>query len=163
MAGQDYGPKLFDPRLPDRFWTKVQVDWASGCWVWIGHLNDAGYGTLRWWNKPMQRAHRVAYIELVGEIPDGLQLDHLCRNRACCNPAHLEPVTQRENVLRGEGPSARAAVATHCTSGHEYTEANTYVRSSGKRDCRQCNRDRAARLWRAGRTTKQLNRAEVSS
>ena len=81
----------------------------------------------------------MAYIYAVGEIPDGLSIDHLCRNRRCCNPAHLEAVTNRENLLRGPTTQAsRNAVKTHCINGHEFTEANTYYRKDG-RTCRTCS------------------------
>lgn len=87
-------------------------------------------------------AHRVVYEELVGPIPDGLMLDHLCRVRHCVNPEHLEPVTNRENVLRGEGHSAKAARATHCLKGHPYAGENLRILSNGWRRCRACHRER---------------------
>jgi hypothetical protein len=88
--------------------------------------------------------HRLAYEVFVGPIPDGLQIDHLCRQRACCNPDHLEAVTCRVNLLRGDTITAREAATTHCPQGHEYTEANTYRRPDNpiKRDCKICRRER---------------------
>lgn len=83
-------------------------------------------------------AHRVAYEVVHGPISAGLVIDHLCRNRWCCNPDHLEPVTNSTNILRGTGASARNAAKTHCPAGHEY-----YVRLDGKRRCSTCDRDRA--------------------
>jgi len=120
-----------------RFWAAVRVG-DKGCWDWTGSHNPKGYGSFNV-NKGHRPAHRLAYEIMRGPIPEGLTLDHLCRNRGCVNPAHLEPVTNRENVLRGIGPTAKAARATHCPSGHPYDEANTYVSpSTGWRRCRTC-------------------------
>lgn len=118
------------------------------CRVWNAARNDSGYGVISV-NDRIQRAHRMSYETFVGPIPDGLQLDHLCRNRACIRPAHLEAVSAAENTRRGA-----SATKTHCKSGHEYTPENTYLRprraSGGRRDCRVCRRDRYARLASAG-------------
>ena len=121
--------------LPDRFWSKV--DRTEGCWLWTASTNR-GYG--QYYVKEHGRAimaHRVAYEALVGPIPPGLVIDHLCRVHACVNPVHLEAVTQRENLLRGVGASAQNALKTRCPKGHAYDDANTMI-SNGQRRCREC-------------------------
>jgi hypothetical protein len=109
------------------------------CWPWLGKINDGGYGII--WggadNPRELRAHRVMYEIHRGPIPDGLDLDHLCRVRHCVNPAHLEPVTRRENLRRSPIIDWDR---THCKRGHEFTEANTYITRSGYRNCRECHR-----------------------
>jgi hypothetical protein len=111
----------------------------SGCTLFIGAHDSAGYGHI-WWQGRLWGAHRVAYTLHVGPIPGGLHIDHLCRNTLCVNPAHLEAVPQRINTLRGIGPSARGAQATRCPQGHAYDDANTYRDARGRRNCRSCNR-----------------------
>jgi hypothetical protein len=134
-------------RLPEpvsvRFWSRV--DKTADCWLWTGSINSSGYGVLHIDRRPV-RAHRLAYEELVGPIPYGLALDHLCRVRNCVRPDHLEPVTLGENVLRGVSPSAVNRRKTHCPQGHPFNETNTY-RRSGRRVCRECSLewDRRAR------------------
>jgi hypothetical protein len=128
----------------DRLFSKVERT-PDGCWLWTGALKVNGYAQLQVGGRTGKRlyAHRVAYELLVGPIPDGLQLDHLCRVRHCVNPAHLEPVTARENVRRGE-PAQR----THCPKGHEYTAENTFVKTGGWRECRTCYRARNRAYYR---------------
>jgi hypothetical protein len=113
------------------------------CWLWTGPGNGAGYGIISRGRASEGKvaAHRAVYELLLAPIPEGLTLDHLCRNRICVNPAHMEPVTMRVNLLRGEGPSARAARATHCPQGHEYSPDNTY-RSKRGRECKKCKVER---------------------
>ncbi len=126
-------------RIPiaDRFWPKV--DLTEGCWLWTG-AKSRGYGQL-YDGARMRQAHTLSYEMHVGPVPDGLQLDHLCRVRHCVNPAHLEPVTCRENLLRGDTPSARNLAKTHCPQGHPYDEPNTQRKPDGRRACRACSRE----------------------
>lgn len=128
------------PQRPaaERFWAKVEL--TEDCWVWTGHLRR-GYGTLMR-NGEHGYAHRFAYESLVGPIPEGLQIDHLCRNRACVNPSHMEPVTRRENILRGEGSAAKNARKTHCKRGHILSGENLYLYKGAVRICRQCQQGR---------------------
>jgi hypothetical protein len=122
----------------------------EGCWNWSGYLNKDGYGTTRWYGR-MVKSHRASYEIAHGPIPEGLQIDHLCLNKACFNPKHLEAVTQTENMRR------RWALFTPetCLHGHPWTPENTkYIRSTtgGKaRWCRQCGRDRTAEYKRKKR------------
>lgn len=109
----------------------------SGCWEWLGS-RSGGYGQITVRRKN-HRAHRLIYELLVGPIPAGKQLDHLCRNSACVNPEHLEPVTSRENTLRGVGVTAINKRRTHCHRGHPFTAENTYRRPEG-RYCKACRR-----------------------
>lgn len=109
----------------------------NGCWEWVGAVNRDGYGHTKLGGRT-QTAHVYVYKMTGRTIPDGMQLDHLCKNRACCNPDHLEPVTSQENTLRGDGPTARNAAKTHCKHGHPFNEANTRIERYRGRSFRQC-------------------------
>ena len=118
--------------LPPYFQERISVS-QSGCWEWTKSLHHNGYASCTPKTFGSNRAHRVTYKLLVGPIPEGLVIDHLCRVRHCINPAHMEPVTDTENKRRG------AAAITHCPHGHEYTPDNTYTHPSrGTRCCRRC-------------------------
>lgn len=130
-----------------RFWKRLDRTRDDGCWVWLGAKDTGGYGRLMVEGRLMG-VHQWAYRHFVGPVPPGLVLDHLCRNRACANPAHLEPVTRRENVLRGETRAAQEAAQTHCVNGHPFSPENTYVQAVGagvKRRCHLCARANVAR------------------
>lgn len=137
-------PAFGDPRLPARFWAKTAVEdrgHTTSCIVWTAYRGAGGYGQFHF-NGRACVTHRLAYEQLVGPVPDGLQLDHLCRTRACVNIEHLEPVTQLVNLHRGDTVTAVNAAKTHCPQGHEYNAENTYLLRRGWRKCRACNRDR---------------------
>lgn len=135
----------------ERFWAKVAIGQPQECWPWLASLNADGYGLVYLYGKAFL-AHRVAYEATGVKIVN--QLDHLCRNRRCCNPAHLEDVTARENILRGYCPAAIHARKTHCPQGHEYSPENTAIRN-GERHCRTCNRNQSVEA-RARRSAKAV-------
>lgn len=122
--------------LADRIQNKVDIQ-ADGCIMWTAS-RSSGYGQI-WLDGKMYLVHRLTYTMWRGPIPPGLQIDHLCRNRACCNPLHLEPVTGSENTRRGLLPqlTRERCTKTHCARGHELTEDSVY-RYQGRRECREC-------------------------
>jgi len=143
-----------DPR--ERITSRVLVT-PSGCWEWSGSRTPQGYGRLSFDGEPTY-SHRLAYELFVGPIPQGLQIDHLCRNRACCNPDHLEPVSGAENLHRSAFTVASRNVRkTQCPQGHPYDDENTYVTPNGARGCRTCRRTSDL----AYRTRKALRAANV--
>lgn len=132
-----------------RFWSKVDRHVPNGCWPWTDTPDEDGYGYFRVGRKSY-RAARYSWILANGQISDGLVIDHLCRNRICVNPKHLDPVTNRVNVvIRGLTPTALNLRKTHCINGHEFTPANTYVSPAGSRHCRECQRNRDRRRRQA--------------
>ena len=123
------------------FWSKVVK--KKGCWEWKGTVDKPGYSIIFICGKST-KAHRFSWELHNGKIPDGLTIDHLCRNRACVNPAHLEPVTHRENIIRGISPVAENAKKTHCKYGHPFDDKNTYF-LRGHRQCRICQNEATKR------------------
>lgn len=109
----------------------------TGCWLWLGPLTPAGYGQV-WVGGRGTTAQRAAYEAFIGPIPPGLSIDHRCRVRCCVNPAHLEAMSIRENILRGTGTAARHAKQTHCIHGHLLAGENLTIRPDGRRVCRRC-------------------------
>jgi hypothetical protein len=138
----------------DRFCAKVLV--TSECWLWLAATNPCGYGTFRYYGRS-HTAHRVAYLEMVGPVPAGLEVRHKCDNPPCVNPEHLEVGTHKDNmqdkVKRGRHGHAKR---THCPKGHEYDDKNTYPIPSGGRGCRQC-RNAATIASRAKRRNKSMD------
>lgn len=141
------------PPAPERFRAKVSLGPIpdarpdlGACWLWTGWCNSHGYGGFTDGGRQVG-AHVWAWEQEHGPVADGLELDHLCRVRSCARPSHMEAVTHRLNMLRGETVAAEAAARDVCVNGHAFTSENTYLRPSGKRDCRACNaaRQRARR------------------
>ena len=130
--------------LDERLWERV-VEADDGCWLWTGAPNTYGYGQIGegGYHGRKLMVHRVAYTLVVGVIPAGMEIDHLCRNRMCVNPAHLEVVTGRENTLRGNGPAGRNARKTHCPRGHALTGENV-KRTGRSRYCAMCKQAQGA-------------------
>jgi hypothetical protein len=136
---------LADPdRVASRqFWPQVLVEGEGECWTWTGSTLPKGYGriTLGGTKGAVVYAHRWSYAYFVGPFSEELAIDHLCKNRSCVNPAHLEPVTRVVNTMRGECPAARGARATYCVNGHPFTPENTHTDHKGHRICRACNKE----------------------
>lgn len=145
VALSDWAAKMQQKSIPqlspeqlDKFWYRVEVHQPSGCWQWRGTIERWGYGQFSLGKKAGKfRAHRVAYSVLIGPVPDGMQLDHLCRNNGCVNPDHLQVTTGRINTLRGYGTSGMNARKTHCKRGHELSGDNIY-QYGNRRSCKLC-------------------------
>lgn len=137
----------------ERFWAKVDVAGPDDCWKWTASKVPGGYGKV-WDGNRLVLAHRAAYELLVGPIPDGLVIDHLCRTRPCVNPAHIEPVTFEENVRRGVGVGMVNAAKKCCSRGHQFDEENTH-HYGGRRICRICRREALRRHRRKAESEKE--------
>lgn len=123
---KESGPHRWHPLMP-RVERKIDIDQDTGCWKWNGHIRKDGYACIGYQGLNWL-IHRAVYTELVGPIPEGMEIDHLCRVKSCCNPEHLEPVTSKVNMLRAKNTvAARNAAKTHCPKGHEYTDENTLM------------------------------------
>ena len=125
--------------LVERFWNKIQVDENTGCWNWLGPKVGRGYGVITI-DSRQRYTHRFAYEVNIGKIPESLTIDHLCKNKLCANPEHMEVVSNRENNMRGNSMSAINARKTHCKNGHPLIGSNLRVRKTGVRNCRICIR-----------------------
>jgi len=136
--------------MEERFWAKVQK--SDTCWVWVAAKDGKGYGYFGSRKGETRLAHRLSWELTRGPIPAGLHIDHLCRNTSCVNPAHLEPVTPRENILRG----IRRQPDDQCRRGHEFTPENTVpLAGSGRKTCRTCKRERERRAKAAKRAAER--------
>lgn len=152
------GSKYHTAANVERFWSHVAIDMhdTDACFPWTGYRSH-GYGRFYVTSRKSFPAHRMAYELATGAIPDGLVIDHLCRNPACVNPAHLDPVKHRENILRGVGQLADRARQTVCKHGHPLTGDNVKVRKEGWRQCRECNR----RIAREGSVKRRAARRAI--
>lgn len=155
---QKYGDPLapkqpMKRRDPYERWLKFVQKSEDGCWLWTGNTNNGGYGIF-WYNDRTGLAHRWSYEHHKGPL-GALYVDHLCRTRLCVNPDHLEKVTARENLMRGETKAAANAAKTHCPRGHPYDDVNTYRDKMGRRSCKTCRDAVAARIREEKRLAKQ--------
>lgn len=134
------------------FMRKVEVNTESGCWLYRGYVRPDGYVSGVGWKGRPDYAHRISYRVNVGPIPEGYEVDHLCRVRSCVNPAHLRAVPPRVNVLAGTGPTAINAAKTRCHRGHPFDAENT-SHYRGRRVCRTCKREQMAVIRQSRKAT----------
>lgn len=142
----------------ERFFNKIKID-EKGCWIWTDYILNTGYGQFKVNGKQIT-AHKFIYEHIHGKVQKGLTLDHLCRNRSCANPGHLEVTTYRENLLRGIGLPAINYKKTHCNNGHPLSGENLYI-YQGTRNCKICRRKRSLESHR--RTKEKLNSNMVAT
>jgi hypothetical protein len=133
--------ELFSYRDFTRFWSKVEIGKKDECWPWMAGGKE-GYGWFGLSSKKQFACHRITYEMFFGSIEEGMELDHLCRNRKCVNPFHLEVVTHLENVRRGQA-GIYNRLKTHCPQGHPYDESNTSYKPQKWRQCKACGREKA--------------------
>ena len=156
-------PKLFSlPNISqadlDRFWSKVEK--TETCWNWLGWKTNVGYGQFKI-NYKNVLSHRFSYIICKGEIIGELYIDHLCRNRGCCNPEHMELVTHRENTMRGYNPASLNSKKTHCVRGHLLSGDNLYLSPKSKqRTCYECRRFTNREYYKLEKKSKMVNKNE---
>lgn len=159
-TGSDFQSLYGDPVA--NFWKKLTPGDADACWPWEGNIEPSGYGTFQTTHEGVRftKAHRFAYHVMIGPVPDGMDLDHTCHtndsnchlgndcpHRACCNPRHLEPVTEMTNIHRSRGPSGVNHQKTHCIHGHPLSGDNLLIRADGHRRCRTCKRNSENRRY----------------
>lgn len=161
MSRKMIGASVVNPSVSQQLLSKLEARYVpepnSGCWLWLGKVNEKGYGQI-YWKGRQPVAHRVSYELHVGQIPEQLVLDHRCRNRLCINPGHLEPVTSRVNTLIGLSPTAVHAAKQYCSRGHPLAGENLRVRmrdGAPRRFCLACKRmtDKRGRLASTGGQT----------
>lgn len=160
--GDPCGTRTIIPET-ERFWAKVDKRTANECWPWTAGKTAQGYGGFHPAKNTTVLAHRWSYRDAHGSLDSSLVVDHLCRNRTCVNPAHLEQVTNLENLRRGEGYALANGMRSACINGHEYTPDNTYIDPSGGARCRRCARIRDAhRIPNEARNRRRNNERQAA-
>lgn len=150
---------LFDKRIPERIWDKIIPEPNTGCWLWLGgltHNTVSGYGKTSFGGNKDVSTHRLMYEQFIGPIPVSKEIDHKCRVKCCCNPAHLEAIVHQDNSRRGTAGLATKIFwenAMACKRGHPYTAETIIINKGGWRHCRVCYRMNK-RWWRAGKVGK---------